>query len=188
MFKIGDILNQRYLLKQPLGTSQNGRQTWLAIDLGSHEFGVFWRWEKLNNVDWLNTLKLLFFQRSPQYVTLKLLAFSPQLQWSEFKLFEREAEVLQTLNHERIPRYHASFEIATKQGGGVTWFAIAQDSLAGWSLAELLDQNKTFNQKDIKKIAQEILEILIYLHEQDPPILHRDIKPSNLILGNDGHI
>jgi len=57
MFKIGDILNQRYLLKQPLATSQNGRQTWLAIDLGSHEFGLFWRWEKLNNIDWLNTLK-----------------------------------------------------------------------------------------------------------------------------------
>jgi len=188
VFKIGDILDQRYLLKQPLGTPKNGRQTWLAIDLGSHEFGVFWRWEKLNNVDWLNSLKLLFFQRSPQYVTLKLLAFSPQLQWSEFKLFEREAEVLQTLNYERIPRYHASFEIESKQTSSVTWFAIAQDYLAGWSLAELLDQNKTFKQKDIKKIAQEILEILIYLHELDPPILHRDIKPSNLILGNDGHI
>ena len=188
MFKTGDILNQRYLLKQPLETSQNGRQTWLAIDLGSHEFGLFWRWEKLNNIDWLNSLKLFFFQRSPQYVTIKLLAFSPQLQWSEFKLFEREAEVLQTLNHERIPRYHASFEIESKQTSGVTWFAIAQEYLAGWSLAELLNQNKTFNQKEIKKIAQEILEILIYLHEQDPPILHRDIKPSNLILGNDGHI
>ncbi len=188
MFKIGDILNQHYLLKQSLGTPKNGRQTWLAIDLDSHQFGLLWRWEKLNNVDWLNSLKLLFFGRSPQYVTLKLLAFSPQLQWSEFKLFEREAEVLQTFNHERIPRYHSSFEIDSKQFGDVTWFAIVQEYLTGWSLAELLDQNKTFNQKDIKKIAQEILEILIYLHELETPILHRDIKPSNLILGNDGQI
>lgn len=188
MFKIGDILNQRYLLKQPLGTAANGRQTWLAIDLGSHQFGLLWRWEKLNNIDWLNFLKLLVFQRSPKYVTIKLLAFSPQLQWSEFKLFEREAEVLQTLNHERIPRYHSSFEIDQKQGGGVTWFAIVQEYLTGWSLAELLNKNKSFNEKEVKKIAQEILDILIYLHELDPPILHRDIKPSNLILGNDGHI
>jgi serine/threonine protein kinase len=126
MFTIGDILNQRYLLKQSLGTIINGRQTWLVIDLGSHEFGLFWRWKKLNNIDWLNVLKLLFFQRSPQYVTIKLLAFSPQLQWSEFKLFERETEVLQSLNHERIPRYHASFEIESKQTSGVTWFAIAK--------------------------------------------------------------
>ncbi len=31
MFKTGDILNQGYLLKQPLGTLKNGRQTLLAI-------------------------------------------------------------------------------------------------------------------------------------------------------------
>lgn len=188
MFNPGDILNKRYLLKQPLGHSGNNRQTWLAIDLKSHQFGFLWRWEKLNNLDWLNVAKLLFFARSPQLVTIKLLAFSPQLQWSEFKLFEREAEVLQSLKHERIPRYHDSFEIDQKLGSGITWFALVQEYLQGSSLAELINKNRTFSESDLKKIAQEILNILIYLHESNPPILHRDIKPSNLILGTDGHI
>ncbi|MEB3311224.1 MAG: serine/threonine-protein kinase [Snowella sp.] len=188
MFKTGDILHQRYLLKQPLGHSGNNRQTWLAIDLKSHQFGFLWRWEKLNNLDWLNLVKLLAFQRSPQLVTLKLLAFSPQLQWSEFKLFEREAEVLQNLNHPRIPHYHDSFEIDQQNGSGVTWFALTQDYLHGFSLAELIHKNRTFSESDLKKIAQEILNILVYLHESNPPILHRDLKPSNLILGTDGHI
>lgn len=188
MFTTGDILNKRYLLKQPLGHSGNHRQTWLAIDLKSHQFGFLWRWEKLNNLDWLNVAKLLLFARSPKLVTIKLLAFSPQLQWSEFKLFEREAEVLQSLNHPRIPRYHDSFEIDQQQGSGITWFALVQEYLQGLSLAELINKNRIFSESDLKKIAQEILNILIYLHELNPPILHRDIKPSNLILGTDGHI
>ncbi len=188
MFNPGDILDKRYLLKQSLGHSENHRQTWLAIDLQSHQFGFLWRWEKLNNLDWLNVAKLLFFARSPQLVTIKLLAFSPQLQWSEFKLFEREAEILQSLNHDRIPRYHDSFEIDQKLGSGITWFALVQEYLYGSSLAELINKNRTFSESDLKKIAQEILNILIYLHESNPPILHRDIKPSNLILGTDGHI
>ena len=28
--------------------------------------------------------------------------------------------------------------------------------------------------------------ILIYLHEQQPPVIHRDIKPQNIIIGKDG--
>ncbi len=72
MFKIDDTINQRYLLKQPLRTLNNGRQTWLAVDLGSHKFSLFWRWKKLNNVDWLNSLKLFFFRRSPSYQNLKM--------------------------------------------------------------------------------------------------------------------
>ncbi|BDI20362.1 hypothetical protein ANSO36C_61640 [Nostoc cf. commune SO-36] len=47
---------------------------------------------------------------------------------------------------------------------------------------------KGFSEKQARKIAVEVLNILIYLHELNPGVLHRDIKPSNLIWGEDNRI
>ncbi|NER08267.1 MAG: serine/threonine protein kinase, partial [Okeania sp. SIO3C4] len=71
---------------------------------------------------------------------------------------------------------------------GLSWFALVQDYIPGFSLQELLDREKKFTEADVEKIAKEVLEILIYLHELEPPVLHRDIKPSNLIMGADQQI
>ena len=159
MFKAKDILQQNYQLQEQLGRTAVGHQTWLAMDLKSNE-----------------------------QVILKLLAFSPQMQWEELKLFEREAQVLESLNHPRIPRYRDYFDIDKTLGGGVPWFALVQDYIPGSSLQELLEQGKRFSEKEVRFIAKEILEILVYLHQLNPPVLHRDIKPSNLILGKDDRI
>lgn len=51
----------------------------------------------------------------------------------------------------------------------------------------MLNQRK-FTQQQVHKIAVDVLNILIYLHELSPAVLHRDIKPSNLILGEDEQI
>lgn len=37
------------------------------------------------------------------------------------------------------------------------------------------------SRREIKQIIEQLLEILIYLHTLDPPVIHRDIKPSNII-------
>ncbi len=39
--------------------------------------------------------------------------------------------------------------------------------------------------EDIQKIAVQCLEILVYLQQQQPPIIHRDIKPENILLSQD---
>jgi serine/threonine protein kinase len=153
------ILQKRYQLQQRLGRTAAGHQTWLAIDLQSQE-----------------------------QVTLKLLAFSPEMEWQELKLFEREAQVLQALNHARIPCYRDYFSLEREAGAGLPWFGLVQDYIPGFSLQELLENGQRFSEKEVRKIAIEVLEILIYLHELSPPVLHRDIKPSNLILGADQHI
>lgn len=156
MLQAQQVLQERYQLQRQLGRTAAGRQTWLATDLQSNE-----------------------------QVTLKLLAFAPQMQWEELKLFEREAQVLQALNHPRIPRYRDYFSLDKQTGAGIPWFGLVQDYIPGFSLQELLEQGKRFSEEQVRGIAIDILKILIYLHELSPPVLHRDIKPSNLILGDD---
>ncbi|WGV28646.1 serine/threonine protein kinase [Halotia branconii] len=158
MLQTEQILQDRYQIQSQLGN--NGiRQTWLAKDLQA-----------------TNAEKSL--------VVVKLLAFGGTVQWDDLKLFEREAQILKHLNHPRIPRYFDYFCIDDR----TLWFGLVQEYIPGESLKEKLAVGKRFTEKQVKKIAAEILNILIYLHEMNPGVLHRDIKPSNLIWGEDNRI
>jgi serine/threonine protein kinase len=159
MFEANQILQQRYQLQQQLGRTAAGHQTWLAID-----------------------------SQNQERVAIKLLAFSPQMAWEELKLFEREAQILKTLNYPHIPKYRDYFDLDRIIGGGIPWFGLVQDYIPGFSLQELLEKGQRFTEKKIRQIAEETLEILIYLHQLNPSVLHRDLKPSNLILGEDDRI
>ncbi|MBD2018461.1 serine/threonine protein kinase [Microcoleus sp. FACHB-53] len=160
MLQTEQVVGERYQLSQQLGNNA-GRQTWLATDI----------------------------KASPaKPVIVKLLAFSPQMQWEEFKLFEREAQVLKSLNHPRLPKYRDYFSLDGDIGKGLCWFALVQDYIPGKSLQQLLDQGQHFTQEQVRSLAIQVLEILTYLHGLNPPVLHRDIKPSNLIWGEDEQV
>ena len=118
-------------------------------------------------------------------VILKLLAFSDEIDWGQVKLFEREAAVLKGLNHPALPRYRDSFSLEDR----LLWFGLVQDDIPGQSLDQLLiGGGPRLNEAQLRQWAGDLLEILIYLHGQSPPILHRDIKPSNVIWGDDQQI
>jgi serine/threonine protein kinase len=117
--------------------------------------------------------------RIQERVVLKLLTFSDRVQWDNLRLFEREAQVLKHLNHPRIPKYRDYFSIDDR----MLWFGLVQEYIPGASLKEVLALGKTFSEQEVRAIAQQVLNILIYLHGLSPPVLHRDIKPSNLIWG-----
>ena len=119
-----------------------------------------------------------------QLVIVKLLAFGDEVQWDDLKLFERSAQVLKHLNHPQIPKYRDYFCINDK----LLWFGLVQQYIPGSSLKELLHQGKRFTEQQVRQMAVEVLIILVYLHELNPPVLHRDIKPSNLILGEDDQV
>lgn len=120
----------------------------------------------------------------PEPAIVKLLAFGGEVQWDDLKLFEREAQVLKQLEHPRIPQYRDYFHIDDR----TLWFGLVQEYIPGSCLKTLLNQAKRFSEREIRKIGEDVLEILIYLHELNPPVLHRDIKPSNLILGEDSRV
>ena len=51
-----------------------------------------------------------------------------------------------------------------------------------------LTLDKKYNKTDVetvKKIMEQLCNILKQLHNMNPPIIHRDIKPTNIIVSND---
>jgi serine/threonine protein kinase len=114
-------------------------------------------------------------------VVIKLLILGEDFQWDDLKLFEREAQTLKLLSHPAIPRYLDYFDIDTSMGKG---FALVQSYIPAQSLEQCLKAGRRFSEEDVKQLAQVLLEILRYLHEQQPPVIHRDIKPSNILLTN----
>jgi serine/threonine protein kinase len=189
MFQNGDLIAGRYELHTLLGKRGDGRQTWLACDR-RQDFDSLSLVQSLWRL--LTQLPLLsrWYPPTPYpQVVLKFLAFNAQMQWDEFKLFEREAEILQQQHHPRLPRYRDRFEL-TKEASpvGWDWYVLVQDYIPGASLQTLLDRKHRFTEAEIYEIATQVLAILSDLHSCDPPILHRDIKPGNLIWGSDRQI
>jgi serine/threonine protein kinase len=82
------VLGDRYQIKSLLGR-QTGRRTFLARDL-----------------------------QTEASVVLKLLLFGPDFTWDDLKLFEREAEVLKSIDLPAIPKYLDCFDVETELGKG----------------------------------------------------------------------
>ncbi len=97
--------------------------------------------------------------------------------WSGYSAHQREIEILQGLTHTGIPRYLNSIE--TPEG-----FLLIQEYKAARTLATM----RSYAPEEIKKIAIDILEILVYLQSRIPEVLHRDIKPENLLLDDQGRV
>jgi serine/threonine protein kinase len=114
-------------------------------------------------------------------VVIKLLLFNPDFTWDDLKLFEREAEVLKSLVHPAIPKYLDYFEVEIKLRKG---FALVQTYIEARSLQDWIQSGRTFSEKELKAIAKDLINILAYLHNRQPPVVHRDIKPSNVLLGD----
>ena len=146
---LAKVLKERYQLKRQL-SKKAGRRTLLAFD-----------------------------QEMQRLVILKVLTFSHDLAWEEVRLFQREAELLQTLSHPYIPQYIDAFEFESVASKG---YAIVQSYIDAPSLEDHLNAGRCFSEDDARHILESTLKILVYLHTRQPPVIHRDIKPSNILL------
>ena len=92
------------------------------------------------------------------------------------KAFEREARLLNSLRHPALPIVSDYFI----EGNGQF---IVMEYIAGEDLAEQLAKNeKPFPLEDVLIWADQLLDALEFLHNQEIPVIHRDIKPQNLKL------
>jgi serine/threonine protein kinase len=118
-------------------------------------------------------------------VTIKALYFGQGTEWQDLKLFERETQTLKSLSHPRIPRYQDFFWLEQPEGN---YFCLVHAYIPGSSFAETVHAGKRLGNVEVEGVVTSILEILVYLHGQTPPVIHRDIKPNNLIWGKDNQI
>ncbi|MBD1875794.1 serine/threonine protein kinase [Nodosilinea sp. FACHB-131] len=120
-----------------------------------------------------------------QTIALKELSLRGLQDWKKIELFEREARILKTLNHPAIPQYIDFFQVDTADN---RWFYLAQALAEGTSLADWVEGGSWIDEAEARRIATAVLDVLIYLHGLNPPVVHRDLKPQNIIRRDDGHI
>ncbi len=114
-------------------------------------------------------------------VAVKTLDLSKAEDWKSVELFEREAEVLRSIDLPGVPSYIDSFTI------GDSGYALVQELAEGTPMDRLTASGARSVEEAIE-CAKQVLAILIGLQKMRPPIVHRDIKPANLVMSDDGVI
>jgi eukaryotic-like serine/threonine-protein kinase len=97
--------------------------------------------------------------------------------------FEREANILVTLEHPTIPRI---FDYFTHNDRSY----LVLEFINGKDLEEMLSEQQTyFSEEQVIKWAIELCDVLSYLHNHKPePIIFRDMKPSNVMVNQYNNI
>ena len=90
-----------------------------------------------------------------------------------------EGEVLKRLSHKALPRVHQVFE-----NDKLKRVYLLMDYIEGKSLEALREEQpqKRFPLLLALNLLSPVVNVLTYLHTQDPPVVHRDIKPANIIV------
>jgi serine/threonine protein kinase len=96
--------------------------------------------------------------------------------------FQQEANVLAQLDHPNLPKVIDHFIEPTGRQ------YLVMEYIAGDDLATAVKQRGALPEAQVLAWADELLDALIYLHEQPQPILHRDIKPSNVKITPKGKV
>ena len=118
-------------------------------------------------------------------VAVKALSLRQMKDWKVLELLEREAKVLQNLDHPAIPKYLDYIRADDREN---RHFYLVQELVEGDSLADKMAKRWRPKEAQVKAIAFQILEILQYLHGLRPPVIHRDIKPENILMQPDGKV
>jgi serine/threonine-protein kinase len=99
--------------------------------------------------------------------------------------FYQEASTLARLDHPNLPKVSDYFSETGRE-------YLVMDFVAGRDLQEVLAEAKRqetrLSESQVLAWADQLLDALIYLHSQEPPVLHRDIKPGNIKVTPQGRV
>src|SRR5207302_6138618 len=90
--------------------------------------------------------------------------------------FQREANILASLNHPAIPKVFDFFSQESRS-------YLVMEFVEGTDLEEVWTRTRApLSPNDVLNWALQICDVLEYLHGQSPPVIFRDVKPSNVML------
>ncbi|NLE26185.1 MAG: protein kinase [Clostridiaceae bacterium] len=91
-----------------------------------------------------------------------------------------ESVILKDINHRGIPTF-----IEENKNDEMT--CVTREYVEGTPLDKLIYQ-EPLSERQVISICIQLCDILICIHQHDPPVIHRDIKPQNIIVQVDGNI
>lgn len=107
----------------------------------------------------------------------------PMVAETMVQTFEREANLLATLDHRAIPRIYDYFSLNNRS-------YLVLEYIQGKDLeAIILDSSNFLPEERVLAWALELCDVLQFLHNQKPdPVIFRDMKPSNIMINNQDHV
>jgi outer membrane protein assembly factor BamB/tRNA A-37 threonylcarbamoyl transferase component Bud32 len=128
----------------------------------------------------------LHFPTVPKLVAVKEMiniAQDQQFREQSMKNFEREAEILATLNHPAVPQIYDFFSFGDRA-------YLVMEFIQGKDLEAILNSTEEFlPAEQVRLWGVEICDVLAYLHNHEPePIVFRDMKPSNVMIDHHRHV
>ncbi len=97
--------------------------------------------------------------------------------------FEREAHLLADLLHPNLPRIYDNFAENERS-------YLVMDFIEGETIEEYLEHigGGPLPIDVVLKWAEQLCDVLNYLHTHQPPIIFRDLKPANVMISENGHL
>lgn len=97
--------------------------------------------------------------------------------------FRRESQTLMGLDHPAIPRIHDVFVDADRH-------CLVMDLVEGRTLDDvlLMHGRPGLPESDVRGWADQLLDVLSYLHSRPEPVVFRDLKPANIMLEPGGRV
>ena len=101
--------------------------------------------------------------------------------YRDFEIDKQEIEMMKRLKHPGLP---SIVDVIERKDS----LLIVMDYIEGRSLEDLVLEYGPLSETQVLNYAEQICDVLHYLHSQNPPIIYRDMKPSNVMLRPDGKI
>lgn len=132
--------------------------------------------EKLGTGGSSNVYKV-FYEPSEEIYAIKVMKH----QQGNIQAVRREYRRLRELSHPHIARV---FDVDSVGSG--SQYLLRMEYIEGQSL-EVMMREEEFSVNQVITWAQQLLDALFYLQQQEPPIIHSDIKPANVMI-RDGKV